>query len=231
MGKELVLKVQNLKVKFGKETIIKNCSFNLQEKETLVILGPNGAGKTVLLKALLGLIPYEGEIFWKKGVKISYVPQRLAQLKDLPLSVAEFFSFKKVSREKIEEVIKMVGLKEGSILEENVGTLSSGQFQRILVAWAFLDDPQVLLFDEPTGGIDLEGQETIYNLLEKFQEEKGLTIILISHDLNIVYKKATNVLCLNRQPICYGPPEKILNSETLRQLYGGEIAVYQHHHQ
>jgi len=229
MEKDIVLKVENLDVELEGERILENLSFEVKEGEVLTILGPNGAGKTVLLKTLLGILPYQGEIEWKKGVKIGYVPQRLPFIKDVPMSVKEFFDLKNVSGKESEEILGSIGL-EKDILEKKIGDLSSGQFQRILVGWALVGNPQVLLFDEPMTGIDISGQESVYNLLEKLRKERNLTILLVTHDLSIVYKFATNCLCLNKKMLCYGAPKE-LTSERLSQLYGGKIKFYRHSHE
>ena len=228
MGKGIVLKVENLNVELGGERILENLSFEVKEGEVLTILGPNGAGKTVLLKTLLGLLPYKGKIEWTPGIKIGYVPQRLPFIKDIPMSVWEFFKLKEASEKETKEIFNSIGLKE-DILEKKIGDLSSGQFQRILVGWALILNPQILLFDEPTTGIDISGQESIYNLLEKLREERSLTILLVTHDLSIVYKLATNCLCLNKKMLCYSIPKE-LTSERLSQIYGGEIKFYRHSH-
>ena len=229
MEEKIVLKVENLDVKLEGEEILKDLSFEVKEGEVLVILGPNGAGKTVLLKTLLGILPYKGKIEWQKGIKIGYVPQRLPFIKDIPMAVKEFFDLKNVSEKESEEILKSIGLGK-DILKKKIGDLSSGQFQRILVGWALIGNPQVLLFDEPTTGIDIGGQESIYELLEKLRKEKSLTILLVTHDLSIVYKLATNCLCLNKKMLCYSIPKE-LTSERLSELYGGKIKFYQHSHE
>lgn len=224
-----ILKVKNLTVELDNEKIIDNLSFEVKEKETLVILGPNGAGKTILLRTLLGFLPYQGEIKWKSGIRIGYVPQRLPFIKDFPISVREFFGLKKIPEQEISGVLDSVRLGK-DILKKKTSELSSGQFQRILISWALVGNPQVLLFDEPTAGIDIGGEETIYTLLEKIQKERKTTLFLVTHDLNVVYQKATNVLCLNKKMLCYGVPKEILTPQHLSQLFGGEIKFYQHKH-
>lgn len=219
-------------VQLNGEDVITHLSFDIHEGETLMILGPNGAGKTVLLKALLDIVPHTGIIHWKKGVKIGYVPQRLPYVKDIPLSVQEFFELKKVTKEDILPMLHSVGIEDGTdMLKKRMGTLSSGQFQRILVSWVLLDDPNVLLFDEPFAGVDISGKESIYDLLEKLQKEKHLTIFLVSHDLSIVYSFATKVLCLNKKMVCTGTPQEVLTPENLSQLYGWETKFYAHSHE
>jgi zinc transport system ATP-binding protein len=228
MADEIVLKVKNLSVEL-EEKIICELSFELKKGQVLTILGPNGAGKTVLLKTLLGIFPYRGKIEWAKNVKIGYVPQRLPFLKDVPMSVKEFLMLKTAKESGIKEKIRLVGFDE-SFLEKNIRELSSGQYQRILVAWALTEDPNVLLFDEPTTGIDISGEETIYQLLERLKKEKNLAIILVTHDLSVVFKFSDYVICLNKCPVCQGVPRKVLSPEILSKLYGQEIRFYEHYH-
>jgi zinc transport system ATP-binding protein len=225
----VILRVKNLNVKLDGEEILIDLCFNVEEGEVLAILGPNGAGKTTLLKALLGILPFEGLVEWRKGIKIGYVPQRLPFIKDVPLSVKEFFHLKNASENETKEILESIGLKE-EILRKKIGDLSSGQFQRILIGWALASDPHVLLFDEPLAGIDLGGQESIYNLLERLKEEKNLTILFVIHELSIVYRLANKVLCLNKRMLCSGVPKEKLTSEAISKLYAGEVKFYQHKH-
>jgi len=230
MKNDLILKVKNLNVVRDGEEIIKDLTFEVKERETLIILGPNGAGKSTLLRTLLGLVPYSGEVIWSTK-RISYLPpQELFQRRDLPpLNIEEFFKFKNVSHEKISTIFSAVGL-ESSLLKRRFGAVSTGQFQRMLIAWALVDDPRVLLFDEPTSGIDVGGQETIYSLLHKFWLEWNLTILLVTHDLNIVWEHGDNVLCMNRKTLCYGKPSEVITPEGLEELYGTGIKFYKHRH-
>lgn len=224
----IILKVKNLNVRLEKEEVIKDLSFEVKKGDVLTILGPNGAGKTVLLKVLLGILPYKGEINWQKGIKIGYVPQRLPFIKDIPMSVEDFFKLKESSKEKIKEILNSVGFKE-NFLNKKIGDLSSGQFQRILIAWALIRNPDVLLFDEPTTGIDISGEETIYSFLAELKKQRGLTILLVTHDLSVVFKFSNFVICLNKCPICRGVPKEVLTPETLQKLYSEEVKFYEHH--
>ena len=229
MQNDIILKVTDLSVELEGEKIINNLSFDVKRGDILTILGPNGAGKTVLLKTLLELLPHKGEIKWKKNIKIGYVPQRLPFIKDVPLSVKDFLNLKKPPQEGLEEILEFVGFKE-NFLDKEMGDLSSGQFQRILVAWSLIGNPQVLLFDEPTTGIDIEGEETVYRLLARLKRERELTILLVTHDLSVVYTFSNYVICLNKQPICYGFPQEVLTPENLQKLYGEEVKYYRHKH-
>ena len=229
MENEFILKVRNLNVRLDHQSIIENLSFEVKRGDALTILGPNGAGKSVLLKTLLGLIPYKGEIEWATAIKIGYVPQRLPFIKDIPLTIRDFFNLKGSPEEETQATLNSVGFRD-DFSRKKIGDLSSGQFQRVLIAWGLVGNPQVLLFDEPTTGVDISAEETIYNLLAKLKVERDLTILLVTHDLSVVYKFSTDVICLNRQPICYGPPQEVLTPESLQRLYGGEVKYYQHKH-
>ena len=243
-NEQIILKVENMNVGFDNDKILTDLSFNVNKGDVLAIVGPNGAGKSVLFRALLGLIPHSGTMEWVKDLKISYVPQKISIDRELPLSVGEFLKFKKKSINEIVDTLNLLGIMtdknkhhseyhlQEHILKQRLGWLSGGQLQRVLIAWALLDNPDVLLFDEPTSGIDVGGEETIYGMLKKLHTERKLTMLLISHDLNIVYKYANNVLCLNKEMICYGSPATALDSTALVKLYGDEAGFYKHedHH-
>lgn len=225
----MILEVSNLSVSFGSQKVLDNVSFSVERDGTLAIIGPNGAGKTVLFRAILGILPYEGEVKWAPNIKIGYVPQKLFVQKDLPLTVKEFLKLKENSTSNIEKVLNSVGIKKTGILKTRLGDLSGGEIQRVLIANALLGNPQVLLFDEPTSGVDIAGEETIYGLIERLKKEVDLTIIFISHELDIVYQHATDVLCLNKEKICFGKPREVIDKETLSKMYGEDVKVYMHH--
>jgi len=223
------LRVKDLNVKFDGEEVLIDLSFNVDEGEVLAILGPNGAGKTTLLKALLGIVPYEGMVEWREGVKVGYVPQRLPFIKDVPLSVKEFFRLENASENEAKEILRSISLGE-EILGKKVGDLSSGQFQRILIGWALASDPNVLLFDEPLAGIDIGGQKSVYDLLERLKVKKNLTILFVTHELSVVYRLADRVLCLNKRMLCSGAPKEKLTPDAISNLYASPIKFYQHKH-
>jgi zinc transport system ATP-binding protein len=227
------LEVKHLTVRFGTTEVIRDLSFSVPRGTSLAIIGPNGAGKTVLFKALIGAIPYEGTIRWAEDSKLGYVPQKLDIERDLPLSGRDFLRAKaaisKVSRRDVGAALALVGL-ESAILSAPIGTMSGGQFQRLLVAFALIGNPNALLLDEPAAGIDEPGEEKINTMIQRLQEERGVTVLLISHDLSIVYQHATAVLCMSRTNPCFGVPQKVLTPETLRELYGTGVGFHVHDH-
>src|SRR3989344_8329329 len=184
-NEQKLIEVKNLSISFGDFQVFKGIGFDLQRGEALAIVGPNGSGKTVLCRALLGFLPHQGEILWRPGIKKCYIPQKLLVDSQFPVSVLDFFKFKTNSYRAIEEALNSVGITGDTqhlkhhVLHKRLGTLSGGQFQRIMIAWAIIDHPDILLFDEPTSGIDIGGEETIYNLLHRLQTKSHLAIILI----------------------------------------------------
>ncbi len=230
-SKKILLDVENLTVILGGEQVIQNLSIMVERGEFLAILGPNGSGKSTLLRTLVGALPYEGSISWSGDPRVSYLPERLSpqKFREYPLSIAEFFAFKQADEREAVQALLSVGLASPKkILHRNPGELSSGQFQRMLIAWSIVNKPEVLLFDEPTTGIDIGGEETIYPLLQKLWKEQSLTIIMVTHELDVVFAFATHVLCIQKKQLCYGTPREALTPQALRELYGTEVKFYKH---
>ncbi len=135
----------------------------------------------------------------------------------------------KVAAEQIEEISPSVGLTK-EVLATPVGHLSGGYFQRGLIGFALIGKPNVLLLDEPTASLDEPGEEHIYELIHRLQEQYKLAVITVSHDLSFVYRYASSVLCLNKQSVCIGPPQEVLTTEILEKLYGPSFSYYLHDH-
>lgn len=229
MTNNKVLKVNNLSVDLNQENIIEDLSFDANKGQVITVLGPNGAGKTVLLKALLGVLPYKGQVIWKEGIKKSYVPTKVYLDSITPITVKEFFELKTEFSKEVSNLLRWVGISASeNFLEKRIDHISSGEFQRLLVAWGLVENPEVILFDEPTFGVDIGGQKSIYHLLKELKEEKGVTILMVTHDLNVVYNFTDYVICLSKRIYCQGHPRKVLTPEQLAELYGGEVKFYQH---
>ncbi len=233
-----VIQIKNLNVYLGKADILKNINLEVYQGEIVAIIGPNGSGKTTLIKAILGLIPYEGEIkvFGRKPAKalpqVSYVPQHFDFDKSFPLTVGEFLQFsaeiKKIPKEQIKKISDDLEIKNYHY--KLLGELSGGQRQRVLIARALLSQPQILFLDEATAGIDLEGEKDFYQIIKYLNEKYNTTIIMVSHEINMVYKFASQIVCLNRDLICMGTPKEAITKEVLRKLYGKEVDFRQHYH-
>jgi len=225
------LDVEGLSVRLGSKEILRDLSFGVPAGSALAVIGPNGAGKTVLFRALIGVVPHGGMVRWAPETRIGYVPQKLDITRDLPITGRDFLRAKAAvsgaSGTDAAGVLRRVSLPP-SVADQPIGSLSGGQFQRLLLAAALMGKPTVLLFDEPTSGVDEPGEERLYEMIERVQEAERLTLLLISHELTVVYRYATNVLCLSREKPCFGPPEEMLTPQRIEQLYGTPLKY--HHH-
>jgi ABC-type Mn2+/Zn2+ transport system ATPase subunit len=241
------LTVENLCVKLNNHHLIENITFSVDEGSIVAMIGPNGAGKTTLVKAILGLIPCAsgsvslfGHPLKRKNshATVGYVPQRLDFDRSFPITVSELLNFtippvysfpfhrEKQKKAYIDNLLKTVGVQE--LGNKTIGKLSGGELQRVMIAKAIVNNPKILFLDEPASGVDIEGQERFYDLIMRLNKESGLTVILISHDLNIVYRFADNVLCLNRKLICSGKPAEMLTDDVIKNVYGEMMGAYIH---
>jgi zinc transport system ATP-binding protein len=169
-----ILEVDRLSVRFGKVEVFTDLSFQVAKGSSLAVIGPNGAGKTVLFQALIGSVPSEGTIRWAPNVRIGYVPQKLDLDRDVPITSMDFLRARSTSSRgadaDISRMLERVGIsREAS--NNSIGILSGGQFQRLLVAFALLGNPSVLLLDEPTAGVDQPGQKLLNELVGHLQKE------------------------------------------------------------
>jgi zinc transport system ATP-binding protein len=223
------LEVKNLVVRFGEQEIIRNISFVLPKGTITALIGPNGAGKSVLLKTILGLYPYKGEIkiFGENHLKmlhlVGYVPQNYNFDPILPLTVYEFLKISNPQGD-IDEVLKEIDIE--NIKDKTLSRLSGGQLQRVLFARAILSQPKILLLDEPVSETDIVGQKEFYEIIKHLNKERGVTILITSHEITIVHTFAQRVLCLNRSLVCDGPITELFKEEILKKLYQRDIFVY-----
>jgi zinc transport system ATP-binding protein len=215
--------------------ILEDLSFSIAQGKIAAIIGPNGSGKTTLLKVLLGLLsPRKGNIRIlgktpeESRGDVAYVPQRFSLDKSFPITVLEFLqaSHPRCPKDKIDRYLSHLNIAE--TLHTKLGSLSGGQLQRVLIERAMLGDPKVLFLDEPASGIDIGGEQTFYELILHLHREHGSTVMMVSHELDVVATFADTVLCLKRKLICTGRPDQVLTPETLRGLYGKEAALYRH---
>jgi zinc transport system ATP-binding protein len=227
------LEVRDLAVRLGGTDVIRGVTFNLPRASCLAVIGPNGAGKTVLLRTLIGALPHAGKIAWAPDAVLGYVPQKLDIDRDLPLNGRDFLRAKAAlagsSGTMQAEALRSVGLAEEA-LSTLIGNMSGGQFQRLLIAFALLGSPNVLLLDEPAAGIDAPGQAQLNEVLHRLQESHAMTVLLVSHDLSVVYRYADYVLCLGRHGACFGPPRSALTPEALQEVYGQPLGFHVHTH-
>jgi zinc transport system ATP-binding protein len=219
---EYILRVSNLKVEIQNQTILENVNFKIKKGTTLAIVGPNGAGKTMLFRTLLKLVPYTGEIQWQEKVKIGYVPQNIS-VKDIPISVKEFLSFR--DHQSVEDALAAVKLEDKSIVNKSLGVLSGGQLRRVLIAWAIIDNPNVLLFDEPTVGVDVGGEESIFAMLTDLKKRTDITMLLITHDIHLVKEYTDKLLGLNKCTTFFGDSIQIAEPSLQQRIYGETVCL------
>jgi zinc transport system ATP-binding protein len=228
---ENAIEVEHLSVTLDDVEVLRDLSFAVRSGSTLAVIGPNGAGKTVLLRALIGAVPWSGAIRWSPATHIGYVPQKLDLERDLPLTALDLLQAKAdvchAPASDVSDALRLVELAPAAA-RRTIGRLSGGEFQRVLLAFALMGRPSVLLFDEPTAGLDEPGVHAVYALLQQLQRERGLTVVLISHDLSVVYEHAQSVLCLSHSHTFFGAPADVLTTERLTEAYGGDVRFHDH---
>jgi zinc transport system ATP-binding protein len=228
---EPALRVEGLSVSFGPVSVLHELCFEVPQGSALAVIGPNASGKTVLFRALIGAVPCHGTIAWAAGTRIGYVPQKLDLERDLPVTGLDLLAAKSAvsgaSHDDASRALELVHL-QATAAAKPIGSLSGGQFQRLLLALALVGRPTVLLFDEPTAGVDEPGEEQLYEMIQRVRVAQGLTLLLISHELSVVFRHATNVLCLSRERPCFGPPQEVLTPATIEQLYGAPLRYHRH---
>lgn len=229
-----LISARHICVRFGAAEILHDVSLSVAPGEIVTIVGPNGSGKSTLLRALLGIVPVaSGKIGRAPGLRIGYVPQKISLDRSLPLTVRRFLSLPvRVSDARAAEALARVGLAGMNGFQ--MASLSGGQLQRVLLARALLSDPQILILDEPTQGLDQPGEAAFYTLIEDLCAQTGAAILMVSHDLHVVMAASDRVICLNGHVCCEGTPAVVSSAPEYRALFGlgtkGTLALYRHEH-
>tara|TARA_B100001989_G_scaffold95062_1_gene66139 strand:+ start:575 stop:1291 length:717 start_codon:yes stop_codon:yes gene_type:complete len=230
----MLIEVQNLCVGYGNKEVLRNVNLSLNKKEIVTIVGPNGSGKTTLFKSIIGSTPISsGKVLIRPNLKIGYVPQVLNIDRSLPLTVERFLSLEN-RRHKREALSAQQVLDSNDLLFKQMSTLSAGQLQRVLLARALVNKPDVLLLDEATRGLDQPGSAAFYKKIEEIRNTTGCAILMISHDLHVVMSASNRVICLNGHICCQGEPQSVASSPEYKAMFGsnvdGTLALYQHNH-
>ncbi len=234
MSSELLLRAKQISYSRGGNLILDSVSFDLYRAQITTIIGPNGAGKSTLTSIVNGLVDkFSGEIERAPGLRIGYLPQKVYVNRLMPLNVERLMHLtRRVNDTEIDAALKQV---EVSYLKHRqVQSLSEGELKRVLLARTTLGNPDLIVLDEPTAGVDVTGEVKMYELIGEFRNRLQCAVLLVSHDLHLVMSKTDQVLCLNQHLCCSGLPESVTQHPEYQALFGqhaGEtLAAYSHHH-
>ncbi|WP_243386304.1 metal ABC transporter ATP-binding protein [Bacillus kexueae] len=247
-----VIDVRNLFFQYDKRTVLANIQLQVEEGSFLALVGPNGSGKSTLLKCILGLLkPQKGSIqLFGKDIskfhewnRIGFVSQKANSfnsgfpatvfevvLSGLTAKIGLFRFFSKKHHDKVFEALKAVRMEE--FAHRNIGELSGGQQQRVFIARALVSEPELLILDEPTVGVDASTVQNFYDLLEQLNKDLGITLILVTHDTGTVTDKVSHVACLNKTLHFHGDSNKYkqFQESDLNQFYGHPVHLLTHEH-
>ncbi len=244
-----LIEVKDICFSYGKEQVLKDITFDIHQGDYLGVIGPNGSGKTTLLKIMLGLFKSScGEVRlfgknireFKDWSKIGYVPQKATNFDaHFPATVEEvvlmgryarrglFHPITEQDKKIVRESLEHVGMQE--YRDRLIGDLSGGQQQRVFIARALAGKPEVIFLDEPTTGVDERTQGEFYALLKKLNEQLGLTLVLVSHDIAMVTKEVMHIACIDRTLVCHMSPEEFLKESHSANFFGLDVKVMTHH--
>ena len=243
------VELEGVGVSYGEVRVLDGINLTVEPGDFLGIIGPNGSGKTTLLRVMLGLLePQEGSVrlfgqpppAFREWRRLGYVPQRAALDPSLPVTVHEVVAsglvaslgllqrIGRAQRTRVTDALARVGMEAHA--RARIGALSTGQQQRVLIARALCSDPELIILDEPTGGVDPEAQTSFYAMLQHLNREREVTLVLVSHDIGVVAKQVTKLACLNRRLIFHGRPGDFLSDAALTALYGPSVRIVSHDH-
>lgn len=234
MSQQALIKADNIGFSAADRHILHQVSLEVQHGQLLTLIGPNGAGKTTLVRIVLGLLqPHTGTLQRAPDLRIGYMPQKLFIEPTLPLTVRRFLQLAAPGRRQpVKPLLEEVRIAH--LLDQQVSALSGGELQRVLLARALSQSPQLLVLDEPAQGVDVTGQVELYQLINTIRDRHGCGVLMVSHDLHLVMATTDEVICLNQHICCHGKPEHVSNDPAYLALFGRReaetLAVYTHHH-
>lgn len=230
---EQLISVEKARLEFSGNAVLQDVDLTVSRGEIVTLIGPNGAGKSCLVKGLLGLLEFDhGQVHRLDHLKIAYVPQKLHIDEIMPVSVTRFLKMVKSTNDaKITAVLQEVKLE--NMQDAAIHSLSGGELQRLLLARIILQEPDLVVLDEPAQGVDVMGQQELYQLIVSIRDRYNCGILMVSHDLHLVMEATDRVLCLNRHICCTGHPDAISQHPEYLRLFGNAMegfAVYSHNH-
>jgi zinc transport system ATP-binding protein len=234
MPGEPLLAVEHIDLTLGNYHILQDVSLTLQQSEVMTLVGLNGSGKTTLLRVILGLQNADsGSVRLRPGSRIGYMPQKLIIDETLPLSVKRFMTLaRRIKPPQLLTALRETGVEH--VLESPIQNISGGELQRVLLARALLQRPDLLVLDEPVQSVDVAGQYELYDLIGSLRRRHGCAILMVSHDLHLVLPTTDQVVCMNHHICCSGPPELVSRHPSFLELFGREqarhVAIYRHEH-
>jgi len=231
--KKVLLAAHNIGYAIRDKTILSDISLQLHSKEIITLIGPNGAGKTSLIRILLGLShETSGTVIRGVDLRIGYVPQRIDVPRVMPIRVYDFLNVtSQYDIDQCEQALEEVSC--AYLLYSPMQDISGGEMQRVLLARALLKKPQLLVLDEPASGMDIIGQQGLYNTIRYIRDKHDCGILMVSHDLHLVMAATDRVICLNTHICCTGHPDDVSEHPEYLKLFGDAVeglALYSHHH-
>ena len=228
-----IVEVNNVSKSFGGVKANVDISMSVEKGKIFGLIGPNGSGKSTTAKIALGIYKNIDGTVEKYTNKIGYVPQKISIDWTLPLRVYDFMLLTEdISDEAIDEALALTGVTH--LKDKNLGNLSGGEFQRVLIARAISKKPELLVLDEPVQGVDYTGEIALYELIKKISDTLNCGILLISHDLHTVMTATDHVVCLNGHVCCSGSPMDVAKNNEYKTLFGEQasqiLSVYEHKH-
>jgi len=227
MNKPLI-SLKSVSKSFAGQAVLQNISMSISRGDITTIIGPNGAGKSSLVRIILGLIePDSGKLESSAELRIGYMPQKLHIDPTLPISTCRFLQLANTSHQACHRALDLVGIPK--LKNSPFHKLSGGEMQRALLARAILREPNLLVLDEPVQGVDLNGQNQLYNLIGEISKSLNCAVIMVSHDLHLVMSATDHVICLNHHICCQGRPEQVTQDPAYLDIFG-KTSIYNHRH-
>jgi zinc transport system ATP-binding protein len=232
-SEDILVKLNNVGFRQNKKWLVEGVSLEVKKGKIITLIGPNGSGKSTTAKIALGIYKdIEGSVE-KHTNKVGYVPQKIIIDWTLPLRVKDFMILTEVlQEEEIDDALSLTGVMH--LKNKNLGNLSGGEFQRVLLARAISKKPELLVLDEPVQGVDYTGEIALYELIKKISDTLNCGILLISHDLHTVMTATDHVVCLNGHVCCSGTPKDVVKNNEYKSLFGDRasqiLSIYEHKH-